>query len=361
VTKGFFATVYDDGVSLSYTFTNAGAGVSTAGTYCYQVLAVDGGGCSQLSPDLCYACAPPQWGAAHEGIAGVTAVSMNSTNVLVSWANAWPGDTMSRAVTWNPVSKYFVFRSTGASCFTQQICATLWDDQVSLAFSVTVTGLAPAAPYSFEVMAVSRNGCATITLDCGGAGTAGACSFSLQPQAWALTGPTGTPAVGLRWAGSSTPSLDGFDILRGTVATGGPSGKSVVASVAAGAQSWTDGGVEPGKAYYYVLELKTTGPPPCSVYSAEAGATLPALKLAIYPNPAQPSKAPVRFDGLPPQSTVELYTLNGELVRKSGTGIGALWLWDGTNDNGTPVAPGIYLWIVRTGGAVTRGKLVVGK
>ena len=81
----------------------------------------------------------------------------------------------------------------------------------------------------------------------------------------------------------------------------------------------------------------------------------------MFPNPAQPAKTPVRFDGLPAGSVVELYTLNGELVRKSPTGTGALWLWDGKNDNGTMVSAGIYLWIVRTEGKVTRGKLVVGQ
>jgi len=356
-----YPAIYDNGISTCYTFTNTGASPSL--NWCYQINAVDLGGCSGLSSEQCYTCDPPQWGLAHEGTSNVSAIQVNSTNILVTWDFARPGDTMNRAVTWNPVDRYLVYRSTGTNCYVQQICGTAYDDGMSLTFSVTVTGLGPAAAYSFEVMAVSRNGCATLSVDCSGAGTAGACSFLEQPVATALTGPTGTPAVGLQWKGSSTPMLDGYDILRGTDPTGGASGKALVASVGASAVSWTDTGVEPGRTYYYVLLLKTSGPPPCSVYSSEASATLPALRLAVYPNPAaHPSTEKVRFDGLSIGSTVEIYTVNGELVRKSPANAGMLWQWDGTNDNGTPVSPGIYLWIVRSQeGGVTRGKLVVGR
>ena len=363
-----WATVYDDGFTTSYGFTNTVTGGgpvptawTTASNWDYGILTVDAGGCSAMSGALHYICNPPQWGVARDGNSNVTAAQVNSTNVLVSWDAALPGDTMTRAVTWNPVSRYYVFRSTGASCFFQQVSGTIWDDQVSPSFSLTVTGLDPATTYSFEIMAVSGNGCATIAVDCSGAGTAGACSFPVQPRAVALTGPTGTPAVGLQWEGSSTPTQDGYDILRGAAPTGGPSGKTLVASVGASTSSWTDWAVEPGLTYYYVLQLKASGPPPCAVYSSEVGATLPVLRLSVYPNPAEPSKGPVRFDGLVLGSIVEIYSLNGEMVRNSGPVTRSLWLWDGKNDNGTQVAPGIYLWIVRNMGALTRGKIVVGK
>ncbi|MEK7475383.1 MAG: fibronectin type III domain-containing protein [Candidatus Coatesbacteria bacterium] len=481
--QAYFGTVYDDGVNTAYTFTNSGA--ATTGSWCYQVLTVDQGGCSNVSGDFCYSCAPPQWGIAHDGTANMSAAKMNSTDVWVSWDFALPGDTMNRAVTWNPVSKYFVYRSTGSSCYVQQVCATLWDDQVALSFAVTVTGLSPDTAYSFEIMAVSRNGCATLSLDCGlartsvcqpqwlgvlppcpvafanivattqisttvlvtwdfappgdtvnrtttanpvsryfvyrtkgstcdlenpsgtiwddqvslsfsltvgglepatqyrfeiiavsedgcstracdcaTANTNGACSFTKALSAWAVTGPTGTPAVGLQWGWTSTGTVVGFDILRGDSSSGGSGGKAVIGSAPPGALTWTDSGVQPGKSYFYVIELHATQPlglSDCTVTSTEVGVSLPALKLAVFPNPAQPAKTPVRFDGLPAGSVVELYTLNGELVRKSPTGTGALWLWDGKNDNGTMVSAGIYLWIVRTEGKVTRGKLVVGQ
>ena len=80
----------------------------------------------------------------------------------------------------------------------------------------------------------------------------------------------------------------------------------------------------------------------------EAGTTLDSL--IVYPNPFAPAAAPdglVRFRFMPPLSTVRIHTIAGELVRELTAGPEGLAVWDGRNGAGSPVQPGVYIYMAK--------------
>ena len=95
------------------------------------------------------------------------------------------------------------------------------------------------------------------------------------------------------------------------------------------------------------------------------GSTAASIENAyVFPNPYRGAGARgadgVMFAGLPEQATIRVFTLQGTLVCKiehrdpsGGT------RWDLTNENGEPVASGVYLYTIHSGSDVVRGKLAV--
>ena len=79
----------------------------------------------------------------------------------------------------------------------------------------------------------------------------------------------------------------------------------------------------------------------------------------VYPSPFRPRKAvggTLKFDGLPDGSKVYIYAVTGREVRAL-EGVERQRLeWDGRNAEGTPVAAGIYLYLVEvpSGGGTRR-------
>jgi hypothetical protein len=74
----------------------------------------------------------------------------------------------------------------------------------------------------------------------------------------------------------------------------------------------------------------------------------------VFPNPFSPSKAvghTLKFDNLPPDSDVRIFTLSGELVVEFPNASGRT-LWDAKNVQGADVASGIYIYIVTMPGRV---------
>ncbi len=82
-----------------------------------------------------------------------------------------------------------------------------------------------------------------------------------------------------------------------------------------------------------------------------------------YPNPFRPHHSHVIFNKLPPNTTLRIHGPGGGIVRtfhprdlKGGEAH-----WDGRNENGKRVAPGVYFFSVTTGGSVQRGKVIVAR
>lgn len=90
--------------------------------------------------------------------------------------------------------------------------------------------------------------------------------------------------------------------------------------------------------------------------------------LRVYPNPFKPNdgrestgtwKKGIIFDQIPENSTILIFSLAGELVRKGkASGLGK-WVWDGRNEKGEKVSSGIYLWLVSSENERKTGKLAI--
>ncbi len=77
-----------------------------------------------------------------------------------------------------------------------------------------------------------------------------------------------------------------------------------------------------------------------------------------YPNPFDATVTPhVTFTGIPPGSSLIITTVNGEIVRSWSNVVEDDIIWDGSNDHGSAVSPGVYLWYIES--TDFRGKLTV--
>jgi hypothetical protein len=68
-----------------------------------------------------------------------------------------------------------------------------------------------------------------------------------------------------------------------------------------------------------------------------------------YPNPFDANMTPhVTFTEIPPGSNLIITTINGEIVRTWSYVSGNDIIWDGSNDHGSAVSPGVYLWYIES-------------
>ena len=83
----------------------------------------------------------------------------------------------------------------------------------------------------------------------------------------------------------------------------------------------------------------------------------------VYPNPYRGDTHKdnqVTLSRLPSQATLRLYTLDGRLVRSIDKNDMFNYVnWDLANNRGRAVASGVYLYIIKSGNAVRKGKIVV--
>lgn len=353
--KSKVATVWSPATTC-WVDSNGSVGMNLTRTWCYDLKVYDQAGCSATSDmEACYECTEPYWqGGTPTGPANITTSPLSDSSVMVWWDAACAGDT--------PVSRYLVYRSLNSSCSPGAIAGIVLASCPSLAcppacplqLTLTVTGLEKATVYYFQVVAESMTRCSVTSPDCVCATTFGGCAF--VPRTPSIT-PLPSSVV-INWGVQYTGTITGFEVWRSEGSTGRTTaGKKKVGTPSASARSWKDTGLAAGKNYCYILIVKVD--PTCSAFSDEV--CVSTLKMTAYPNPAKLSEGPVRFDGLPEKSTVEIYTLNGELVTKHEVSQGGLWEWTGKNDNGSIIAGGIYFYIIRTGSAKTRGKLVISR
>lgn len=106
---------------------------------------------------------------------------------------------------------------------------------------------------------------------------------------------------------------------------------------------------------YYVGLLRH---PPIESNTAYFPSDLPV----IYPNPFNPDKAisgVLKIDNLVPGSTVQIYTISGEIVMVINAN-SVKEIWDGKNRYGYKVSPGIYYYIIKGSGNKTyMGKIFI--
>lgn len=108
-----------------------------------------------------------------------------------------------------------------------------------------------------------------------------------------------------------------------------------------------------------------------SVYAILADITLTVNfdAVKVYPNPCYMNKtAQVTFEKLPNINdvSVQIYTVNGQLVRKLEDGNGIVQAggsktgyWDGRNVSGSKVASGLYFYLIKAGSSTKKGKVAI--
>jgi uncharacterized repeat protein (TIGR01451 family) len=89
----------------------------------------------------------------------------------------------------------------------------------------------------------------------------------------------------------------------------------------------------------------------------------PEEPIIAYPNPykiSEKSKV-IKFVNLPPNCTVQIYTISGEGVISLNTLAGSRVVWDGKNRNGREVSTGIYYYVVlnKYSKQVVKGKIFI--
>jgi uncharacterized repeat protein (TIGR01451 family) len=88
----------------------------------------------------------------------------------------------------------------------------------------------------------------------------------------------------------------------------------------------------------------------------------PLAKPVVFPNPYNPDKdGNIKFVNIVPGSSIEIFTISGEMVRVIPPSTLLRAEWDGRNSNGNPVSKGIYYFIIKdqTSGQVLKGKIFV--
>ena len=84
-------------------------------------------------------------------------------------------------------------------------------------------------------------------------------------------------------------------------------------------------------------------------------------KVRVFPTPFKPSTAVggvLKFALLPEGAALKIYTVKGVLVRCLASRSGMAF-WDGRNENGEDVVPGIYVYAITAPEGRTRGKFVL--
>jgi flagellar hook assembly protein FlgD len=100
-----------------------------------------------------------------------------------------------------------------------------------------------------------------------------------------------------------------------------------------------------------VLPEATATPTSTATDTATATGTVTPVamgEIVIYPNPFKPSAAVghvLKIDNLPLHAQIKLYTVSGELIRKF-VSQAPRQTWDGTNEQGSRVVPGIYIYVI---------------
>jgi len=91
----------------------------------------------------------------------------------------------------------------------------------------------------------------------------------------------------------------------------------------------------------------------------------PEEPIIAYPNPYKMSGEGkgIKFTNLPPNSTVQIYTLSGENVISLSTMAGTRVVWEGRNSKGKEVGTGIYYYVIlnKNSKEIVKGKVFIVK
>jgi hypothetical protein len=122
--------------------------------------------------------------------------------------------------------------------------------------------------------------------------------------------------------------------------------------------TWTvPSDLDPGSLYFWRVRANACEYSDTYTFAlSPAESSIPVGSYA-YPNPYNPSDgAPVTFADLPPSSNLTVMTVSGSVVRYWEDVTGEV-AWNGTNQQGTRVASGVYMWFVDPSGE--SGKLII--
>jgi hypothetical protein len=133
--------------------------------------------------------------------------------------------------------------------------------------------------------------------------------------------------------------------------------------------TYLDQAVEPGRTYYYWVQLHRSGGGSIWMGPVAASFARATFAAAARPNPVS---SRTRFEyaigsdiaaGGPVSVSLTLHDLQGRLVRtlrSAREGMGQYGVdWDATDNHGRPVDAGVYYLLFRAGGAAQRGKVTV--
>ena len=169
--------------------------------------------------------------------------------------------------------------------------------------------------------------------------------------------------IALTWSLFTDERIDGFSIYR---SGGGDSGERLLNDQPIGAttREYIDETALPGVRYRYTLVV--SGAQSGDIRSAPVEAERPVSTTLLYqshPNPFNPVTS-IRYEiARASHVTLRVYSPSGQLVRtlvdrKLSPGSRET-TWDGTNDAGTPVASGIYIYRLRAGTVTESRKMTL--
>lgn len=84
--------------------------------------------------------------------------------------------------------------------------------------------------------------------------------------------------------------------------------------------------------------------------------------IVVHPNPFSPNTTgskEITFEKLTVNAIIDIFTLNGELVKSGIEGRSGYAIWDGRNDGGSEVVSGLYIYLIRSDIDKTVGKILI--
>ena len=84
--------------------------------------------------------------------------------------------------------------------------------------------------------------------------------------------------------------------------------------------------------------------------------------VVVHPNPFRPNSTgnkEITFEKLTDNTIIDIFTLNGELVKSDIEGRSGYAIWDGRNDDGLEVVSGLYVYLIRSDIDKTVGKILI--
>ena len=169
----------------------------------------------------------------------------------------------------------------------------------------------------------------------------------------------------LEWKQSTEP-IAGYIINRNHT---GESPWTPIASVPAEPTSFVDADVYPGLRYFYAINAanefdgRSNFSASASIVIPEgvgAAAPLDLENVIVVPNPYRPSADAnaIEFRNLTRHATIRIYNSNGNLVKLIDRAKeGPVEHWDGRNNEGELIAPGVYVYHVEAPISAGRGKI----
>ncbi len=90
------------------------------------------------------------------------------------------------------------------------------------------------------------------------------------------------------------------------------------------------------------------------------------ITLSVYPVPYKPNSSGkyggegITFLNIEPNSNIKIFNIAGEKIFETTTDSGStFYLWKAKNDSGNNVASGVYIYYIKSGGKVKKGKIAI--